>query len=599
MNSPVFILLIAVLAVGILVFISISQLGNRTHAFDKEDYQANFLRIENNLSRDNPLSFNYAVIEADKLLDKAMMELGAPGKTMGDRLKASGHRFTELNSVWYVHKKRNQIAHEQNFQLDYNQSRRALETYKQALKDLGAYEITIGIECHVQLATKTKLFSEVDNDARGKEPNSCVSPVEYALPGMLPRLNQEAVRLATRAGLALNSNINLISRFDRKHYFYPDSPKGYQITQMYQPIIGPGFVELPNGNKIRIEHAHLEGDAGKLTHFDTYSLVDLNRADTPLIEIVSMPDIHSKEDARDYCKELWRILTFAGVTYGDLYNGNMRFDVNISLAKKGSIELGTRAEIKNLNSFRSVEMAVEYEYHRQKKLLDNGEKVVQETRGWNDNTGKTTSQRSKEEANDYRYMPEPDIPPIHLNEEYVEAERTKLVRLPADYRAMLRVVIPEEQLEILLDHQNLVESLAELKSACDADGIEKEENSSLLNDELPTTMQLRELAEMINKNELSSTSVKEVFLRFFDPNMHHKSAREIAKELNLLQENDLGALSEIVDQVLADPACAQAVADFKAGSEKVIGFLVGQVMKASKGKANPAIAQKLLREKLQ
>ena len=487
------------------------------------------------------------------------------------------------------------------------------------MSENSAYEITIGIECHVQLATKTKLFSEVDNDARGKEPNSCVSPVEYALPGMLPRLNQEAVRLATRAGLALNSNINLISRFDRKHYFYPDSPKGYQITQMYQPIIGPGFVELPNGTKIRIEHAHLEGDAGKLTHFDTYSLVDLNRADTPLIEIVSMPDIHSKEDARDYCKELWRILTFAGVTYGDLYNGNMRFDVNISLAKKGSTELGTRAEIKNLNSFRSVEMAVDYEYHRQKKLLDNGEKIVQETRGWNDNTGKTTSQRSKEEANDYRYMPEPDIPPIHLTEEYVEAERAKLVRLPADYRAMLRVVIPEEQLEILLDHQNLVESLAGLKSAYDADDIEKEitknalqkisnlytsvllaeENSSLLNDELPTTMQLRELAEMINKNELSSTSVKEVFLRFFDPNMHHKSAHEIAKELNLLQENDLGALSDIVDQVLADPACAQAVADFKAGSEKVIGFLVGQVMKASKGKANPAIAQKLLREKLQ
>jgi len=227
------------------------------------------------------------------------------------------------------------------------------------MSENSAYEITIGIECHVQLATKTKLFSEVDNDARGKEPNSCVSPVEYALPGMLPRLNQEAVRLATRAGLALNSNINLISRFDRKHYFYPDSPKGYQITQMYQPIIGPGFVELPNGTKIRIEHAHLEGDAGKLTHFDTYSLVDLNRADTPLIEIVSMPDIHSKEDARDYCKELWRILTFAGVTYGDLYNGNMRFDVNISLAKKGSPELGTRAEIKNLNSFRSVEMAGE------------------------------------------------------------------------------------------------------------------------------------------------------------------------------------------------------------------------------------------------
>ena len=205
------------------------------------------------------------------------------------------------------------------------------------------YVPTIGIECHVQLCTKTKLFSEVDNDARGKEPNSCVSPVDYALPGMLPRLNGEAVRLAVLAGRAMHCEINAYSRFDRKHYFYPDSPKGYQITQFYQPIIGAGYVELPSGVKVRIEHAHLEGDAGKLTQFDTYSLVDLKRVDTPLIEIVSMPDIHSAHDAHDYCKELWRLMCFAGVTYGDLYNGNMRFDVNVSLAPEGSGILGTLA----------------------------------------------------------------------------------------------------------------------------------------------------------------------------------------------------------------------------------------------------------------
>lgn len=481
------------------------------------------------------------------------------------------------------------------------------------------YEITVGIECHVQLATKTKLFSEVDNDARGKEPNSCVSPVEYALPGMLPRLNREAVNMAVRAGLALNSEINLLSRFDRKHYFYPDSPKGYQITQMYQPIIGAGYVELPNGKRIRIEHAHLEGDAGKLNHFDNYSLVDLNRADTPLIEIVSMPDIHSAHDAHDYCKELWRLMTFAGVCFGDLYNGNMRFDVNISLAEMGSKTLGKRAEIKNLNSFRSVERAIEYEYERQSKMLDAGEVITQETRGWNDATGKTTSQRSKEEAQDYRYMPEPDLPPIRLTEEQVKKEREAMPLLPADYRNTLGMIISQDILEILLDYKQLVDRLADLKTEYDIHGIDKEtskaailkisnlftsvflaeENSSLLNDPMPSVKQLMDLSSMIAKNELSSTSVKEVFLRFFTPEMHFKEARAIAKELNLIQENDLGAVEKIVDEVLADPNNAQAVADFKAGSEKVLGFLVGQVMKASRGKANPSMAQEILRKKLQ
>ncbi|MBR3131826.1 Asp-tRNA(Asn)/Glu-tRNA(Gln) amidotransferase subunit GatB [Candidatus Saccharibacteria bacterium] len=467
------------------------------------------------------------------------------------------------------------------------------------------YIPTIGIECHVQLCTKTKLFSEVDNDARGKEPNACVSPVDYALPGMLPRLNGEAIKLAIRAGRAMNCKINASSRFDRKHYFYPDSPKGYQITQFYQPIIGAGYVELPSGTKIRIEHAHLEGDAGKLTHFDTYSLVDLNRVDTPLIEIVSMPDIHSAKDAHDYCKELWRLMCYARVTYGDLYNGNMRFDINTSLAPEGADKLGTRTEVKNLNSFRSVERAVEYEIARQTKILESGEKVVQETRGWNDATGKTTGQRSKEEAKDYRYMPEPDLPPINLSDVFIETESAKLPLMPKDYREKFKGKIADDILEILLDYPSLMKKLDEVESKFAkiisnlfASVLLSEEKSAEYLNDLPTAKDLNELAEMNEKKELSSTATKEVFLRLFDPQMKGRGAKNIAKELGLIQENDLGALEAIVDVVLAKPETKKAQEDFKAGQEKVIGFLVGQVMKESHGKANPSAVQEILRKKL-
>ena len=488
------------------------------------------------------------------------------------------------------------------------------------------YYPTIGIECHVQLCTKTKLFSEVDNDARGKEPNSCVSPVDYALPGMLPRLNGEAVRLAILAGRAMNCEINASSRFDRKHYFYPDSPKGYQITQFYHPIIGEGYVELPSGDKVRIEHAHLEGDAGKLTHFDTYSLVDLNRVDTPLIEIVSMPDIHSAKDAHDYCKALWRLMCFAGVTYGDLYNGNMRFDVNVSIAPEGSKELGTRAEVKNLNSFRSVERAVEYEIKRQSKLLDAGEKVIQETRGWSDATGETTGQRSKEEAKDYRYMPEPDLPPINLSQEFIDKESAKLPMMPKDYKEKFAGIIADDTLEVLLDYPSLMNKLGEvygslsgaLKGASPsftssnepstshitllsnlfASVLLAEEKSAEYLNDLPTATELSELAEMNEKKELSSTATKEVFLRLFDPQMKGRGAKNIAKELGLIQENDLGALEAIVDTVLAKPETKKAQEDYKNGEMKVIGFLVGQVMKESHGKANPSAVQEILKNKL-
>lgn len=488
------------------------------------------------------------------------------------------------------------------------------------------YFPTIGIECHVQLSTKTKLFSEVDNDARGKEPNACVSPVDYALPGMLPRLNGEAIKFAVRAGRAMNCEINQASRFDRKHYFYPDSPKGYQITQFYHPIIGAGYVLLPSGEKVRIEHAHLEGDAGKLTHFDTYSLVDLNRVDTPLIEIVSQPDIHSAKAAHDYCKELWRLMRYAKITYGDLYNGNMRFDVNISIAPEGSETLGTRAEVKNLNSFKSVERAVEYEIKRQTKLLEAGEKVVQETRGWSDATGETTGQRSKEEAKDYRYMPEPDLPPINLSAEFIEEQLKDFPLMPSDYREKFGGVIAGDTLEVLLDYPELMEKLAEMTDVSHPGHAQdrstkptvldearpavslvanlftsvllaEEKSAEFLND-LPSAEALNTLAEMNTKKELSSTATKEVFLRLFDPQMKGRGARNIAKELGLIQENDLAALGAIVDTVLKKPETQKAQADFRNGEEKVIGFLVGQVMKESHGKANPSAAQQILREKL-
>ena len=467
------------------------------------------------------------------------------------------------------------------------------------------YIPTIGIECHVQLSTKTKLFSEVDNDARGKEPNSCVSPVCYALPGMLPRLNGKAIRYAIRAGKAMNCEINASSRFDRKHYFYPDSPKGYQITQFYHPIIGAGYVELPSGTRVRIHHAHLEGDAGKLTHFDTYSLVDLNRVDTPLIEIVSEPDIHSAKDAHDYCKELWRLMRYAGVTYGDLYNGNMRFDINTSLAPEGADALGTRTEVKNLNSFRSVERAVEYEIKRQTKLLEAGEKVLQQTLGWNDAAGVTTGQRSKEEAKDYRYMPEPDLPPIRLSAEFIAEELADFPLMPNDYRERFGGTIAADVLEVLLDYPELMCKLGEIDEAnvvlvsnlFSSVLLAEEKSAEYLND-LPSAADLNQLAEMNARKELSSTATKEVFMKLFDPQMKGRRTEQIAKELGLIQENDLSALAAIVDVVLAKPETKKAQDDFRAGEEKVIGFLVGQVMKESHGKANPSAVQEILRKKL-
>lgn len=481
-------------------------------------------------------------------------------------------------------------------------------------EQLDKYDMTIGIECHVQLATDTKLFSAADNDARDKAPNSVVSPIDYGLPGMLPVLNRRAVDLAIRAGKALNAEIARVSRFDRKHYFYPDLPKGYQTTQMYQPTIGAGYVDAPVDDAVsvhvRIHHAHIEEDAGKLTHHGDHSLVDLNRAGTPLIEIVSEPDIHSPAEAKAYATELYRLMTYAGVTHGDLYHGNMRFDVNISIAPKGANELGTRAEVKNLNSFKSVEKAAEYEFRRQVELLERGESVVQETRGWDDAKQTTSSQRSKEDAQDYRYMPDADIPPIILSDEEIAAIQALVPQLPPFYRESWRALsIDPTVINALLASQSTAELVQRIldKAGVDAakrvaywvlQAVDDEQDGDKTTQSAPlgaTDEQLIELADMVAKDQLSSTAAKDVF---FEMLRTSDSPRSIAEQKNLLQVSDEAAIAAIVDDVLADPASAQSIADIREGKDKAIGYLVGQIMKKSAGKANPALAQKLIRERL-
>ena len=480
---------------------------------------------------------------------------------------------------------------------------------------LQKYEMTIGIECHVQLATKTKLFSPADNDARDAEPNTRVHPIDFGLPGMLPVLNRHAVDLAIRAGKALNSPIAHVSRFDRKHYFYPDLPKGYQTSQMYQPIILAGWVEAPleNGEtvKVRIHHAHMEEDAGKLTHFDGYSLVDLNRAGTPLIEIVSEPDIHSAVEARAYVTELHHLMTYAGVTLGDLYQGNMRFDVNVSVALRGASELGKRAEVKNLNSFRSVERAAEYEFRRQVELIEKGESVVQETRGWNDDQGITTSQRSKEDAQDYRYMPDADIPPIVLADEEIADIQADMPMLPGAFREILRAAgldFSQTETALNISEASVRDFLVQIAASVDGNVRRRILNWLLIDvqgrvsagdttwsDKKLQPDHLINLAEMAEASEVSSNSALTILFEMLESG---DDPRMIAEAKNLLQVSDESAIATIVGDVLNDPSSAASVADIKAGKDKAIGYLVGQVMKRSHGKANPSLAQKLIREKL-
>ncbi|PIZ62846.1 Asp-tRNA(Asn)/Glu-tRNA(Gln) amidotransferase subunit GatB [Candidatus Saccharibacteria bacterium CG_4_10_14_0_2_um_filter_52_9] len=469
------------------------------------------------------------------------------------------------------------------------------------------YTTTIGIECHVQLKTKTKLFAAVGNDAREAPPNTLVSHICFGLPGALPVLNKEALTLATRAAFALGTEPERFSKFDRKHYFYPDLPKGYQISQYDQPIIGKGEIMIEvNGQpkKVGITRAHLEEDAGKSTHPEgsDYSLIDLNRAGTPLLEIVSEPDMHSSAEAKAYAHELYLRMRYADVSDANLYYGNMRFDVNVSVSK--TKELGIRSETKNLNSFRSVEKAVDYEVTRQIERLEKGERIIQETRGWDDAKQKSFSQRSKENADDYRYMPDPDIPPIIIEPAFVAKIKAVMPELPDDYRAKFKALdmdaVVIEDIIAVPETAKLVSRILGKSNAGHARRVAFWMMQPTSDEDTQTEARLAvsdeeliKLSEMVSTNKLSSTAGKDVLAELLkkggDP-------EKIAADKNLLQVSDEGEIAKIVQKVLVDNAAAAE--DVKKGEMKAIGFLVGQVMKESKGKANPSLAQELIKKQL-
>ncbi|MDQ5912919.1 MAG: aspartyl-tRNA(Asn)/glutamyl-tRNA(Gln) amidotransferase subunit [Patescibacteria group bacterium] len=470
------------------------------------------------------------------------------------------------------------------------------------------YTVTIGIECHVQLKTKSKLFASESNEARDLLPNTAVGHVSFGMPGALPVLNKKAVELAVRAAFALNTEPQKFSKFDRKHYFYPDLPKGYQISQFEEPIILGGYVDIfieGEAKRINITRAHMEEDAGKSTHptGKDYSLVDLNRAGTPLLEIVSEPEIHSAAEARAYAKALYLQMKYADVSDADLYQGNMRFDVNVSVSKDPKV-LGTRSETKNLNSFRSVEKAVEYEINRQIALLEKGESIIQETRGWDDAGQKTISQRTKEDAHDYRYMPEPDVPPIVLTDEYVYSIKQQLPVMPSQLREQLSgVELQTSQIETLIEEPELayfaVGLIDDVATAKTIANWLTGDITKLVSDNVFTWSQVVEvknglvkLAHMVNNRELSSTSAKSLLTNVIEG----KDPEELAKENNLLQVSDEGAIEKIVSEVIAENE--KAAEDVKKGEMKAVGFLVGQVMAKSKGQANPGLAQQIIKKQL-
>lgn len=478
-----------------------------------------------------------------------------------------------------------------------------------------SYTPTIGIECHVQLKTMTKLFAAVSNDARDAAPNTLVSHICLGMPGALPVLNSKAVDYAMRVAFGLNTMPQKYSYFERKHYFYPDLPKGYQISQLAQPIIVGGEVifELDGHQKsVRVNRVQLEEDAGKNTHPEgkNYSLVDLNRAGTPLLEIVSEPDIHSPAEARAYARELWLLMRYTCVSDADMYHGNMRFDVNVSISKDRGT-LGLRTETKNLNSFRAVEKACEYEIKRQIELLEKGEKIIQETRGWDDAKQKTFSQRSKEEAHDYRYMPDPDIPPVMLNDLMIEAVQKTMPILPIEWRKRLAGLgVDPLVTETLIDAQAEVPDAGYLpfvEESLSDHAFAKFSVNSIVNTIEPLRKEkgtsdiiwntyIREIYDLQQSGKLSSTNAKALLITLLGSGAEPKELAKYAEEQGFIQVSDEGEISKIVSEVVKENP--KAAEDVKNGEMKAIGFLVGQVMKRSMGKANPTLAQELIKKHL-
>lgn len=493
---------------------------------------------------------------------------------------------------------------------------------KKEIRDL--YTATIGIECHVQLKTATKLFAAVGNDARDADPNTLISHICFGLPGALPVLNKEAVHLGMKAAFALGTAPQKYSAFDRKHYFYPDLPLGYQITQFSHPIIRDGMVTVEvdgEEKRVGIHEAHLEADAGKSTHptGKDYSLVDLNRAGTPLLEIVSEPDMHTPAEAKAYARELYLRMRYADVSDCNLFYGNMRFDVNVSVSKTD--ELGTRTETKNLNSFRAVEKAAEYEIVRQIELLEKGQAIEQETRGWDDAKQRTFSQRSKENAHDYRYFPDPDLPPVELTDDHIESVKGEMPVMPDEWRKRLSALgLDKSAMETLLEADielAEVSYLALIEQSIDDKEFAKALANWFVNLEIPlrgddgfelttqkdVTNQYRlhvyqEVYRLMKEGRLSSSRAKELISGAIAP-IDGKVIRDIegyARQHNLIQESDEGEIAKIVEKVIAENP--KAAEDIKNGEMKAIGFLVGQIMKHSQGRANPGLAQSLIKKQL-
>ena len=476
------------------------------------------------------------------------------------------------------------------------------------------YEVVIGLEVHAELSTKTKIFCSCPTEF-GAEPNAHTCPICMAMPGTLPVLNEKVVEYAVKAGLATNCSISKDSKNDRKNYFYPDLPKSYQISQFDKPLCNNGYIEIEddNGNKkkIRILRIHIEEDAGKLNHneFGGGSLVDLNRAGVPLIEIVSEPDIRSSKEADQYLRKLKSTLEYIEVSDCKMQEGSLRADVNVSVHKRGT-PFGTRTEMKNMNSFKSISRAIEYEVSRQIDVIEDGGTIEQETLRWDDVSGRTFSMRDKEDAQDYRYFPDPDLVAIRLSDEYVENIRKNLPELPESRKAryMDEFKLSEKDARLLTASKYLSNLFEEAESICkNAKAVANwilSDISRIINEEemepeqIPFTgKELAELVGLIEKGTISSAIGKKVIEELFKYSKENmKNPESIIKEKGWIQISDEGAIKEVVMKILE--ANSQSIADYKAGKDKALGFLVGQAMKETKGKANPQMLNKMFIEEL-
>ena len=472
------------------------------------------------------------------------------------------------------------------------------------------YEIVIGLEVHSELSTKTKIFCSCPTEFGG-EPNTHCCPICMAMPGTLPVLNEKVVEYAIKAGLATNCNIADVSKNDRKNYFYPDLPKAYQISQFDMPLCEHGHIEIEvNGEKkkIGLTRIHIEEDAGKLNH-DDYgrgSLVDLNRAGVPLIEIVSEPDLRSSEEVELYLRKLKSILEYIEVSDCKMQEGSLRADVNVSVRKKGQKEFGTRTEMKNMNSFRSIVRAIDYESARQIEVLEEGGKVDQETLRWDDVSGKTFPMRDKEDAQDYRYFPDPDLVTIKISEEMKENVRKSLPEMPESRkkRYIEEFKLPEYDSNILISSKYFSDLFEGATKVCNnpkavsnwimTDIIKELNEKELEPIDIPFTAEhLGSLVVLIDKGTISSSIAKKVLQEMF---VEPKDPQKIIEEKGWIQISDEGAIKEVVLKILeANP---QSIADYKAGKDKAVGFLVGQAMKETKGKANPQMLNKMFLEEL-